>query len=132
MKRRVNGINSVLASAFVLILIRPSVIFDAGFLLSYSAVIYIISFYQDFYHKLQFKILARRQNMAVNSRHNCCTGRNSSSDNNAFQQVPAIFYPDKSYNSTTLLTAYCNQVACSTAVSLSNSFHSFLQIYLII
>jgi competence protein ComEC len=55
MKRRVNGINSVLASAFVLILIKPSVIFDAGFLLSYSAVIYIISFYQDFYLKLQFK-----------------------------------------------------------------------------
>ncbi|MEI6049301.1 MAG: ComEC/Rec2 family competence protein [Bacteroidota bacterium] len=55
MKRRVNGINSVLASAFVLILIKPSVIFDAGFLLSYSAVIYIISFYYDFYMKLTFK-----------------------------------------------------------------------------
>jgi competence protein ComEC len=55
MKRRVSGINSVLASAFVLILIKPSVIFDAGFLLSYSAVIYIISFYQDFYLKMQFK-----------------------------------------------------------------------------
>jgi competence protein ComEC len=54
-KRRVNGINSVLASAFVLILIRPSVIFDAGFLLSYSAVIYIICFYQKLYEKLQFK-----------------------------------------------------------------------------
>jgi competence protein ComEC len=55
MKRRVNGINSVLASAFILILIRPSVIFDAGFLLSYSAVIFIISFYNDLYLKLQFK-----------------------------------------------------------------------------
>jgi competence protein ComEC len=55
MKRDVNGVNSVLASAFVLILIRPSVIFDAGFLLSYSAVIYIICFYQDFYLKLHFK-----------------------------------------------------------------------------
>jgi competence protein ComEC len=55
MKRRVNGINSVLASGFVLILIRPSVIFDAGFLLSYSAVIYIICFYQTLYQKLQFK-----------------------------------------------------------------------------
>lgn len=55
MKRKVNAINSVLASAFVLILIKPSVIFDAGFLLSYSAVIYIISFYQDFYLKLQCK-----------------------------------------------------------------------------
>ncbi len=49
MKRPSNGINSVLASAVMLILIRPSVIFDAGFLLSYSAVIFIISFYQDFY-----------------------------------------------------------------------------------
>jgi competence protein ComEC len=49
MKRPSNGINSVLASAVCLILIRPSVIFDAGFLLSYSAVIFIICFYQDFY-----------------------------------------------------------------------------------
>jgi competence protein ComEC len=55
MKRKVNGINSVLASAFVLILTRPSVIFDAGFLLSYSAVIYIIAFYKDFYNKILFK-----------------------------------------------------------------------------
>jgi competence protein ComEC len=55
MKRPSNGINSVLASAFFLILIRPSVIFDAGFLLSYSAVIYIICFYQDFYLKFHCK-----------------------------------------------------------------------------
>ena len=53
MQRRVNNINSVLTSAFILILIKPSVIFEAGFLLSYSAVIYIISFYQDLYLKLQ-------------------------------------------------------------------------------
>ena len=57
MKRQVNGINSVLASAFVLILIRPSVIFDAGFLLSYAAVIYIICFYNDFYLMLQPRYL---------------------------------------------------------------------------
>lgn len=55
MKRPVNPINSVLASAFVLILIRPSVIFDAGFLLSYSAVIFIICFYRDFYLRLRFR-----------------------------------------------------------------------------
>jgi competence protein ComEC len=55
MQRPVNGINSVLASAFVLILIKPSVIFDAGFLLSYSAVIYIICFYRDLYLKVSFK-----------------------------------------------------------------------------
>jgi competence protein ComEC len=54
MKRRVNSVNSVLASAYVLILIRPAVIFDAGFLLSYSAVIFIIVFYHDFYNLLQF------------------------------------------------------------------------------
>jgi competence protein ComEC len=55
MKRPVNSINSVLASGFVLIIIRPSVIFDAGFQLSYSAVIFIICFYQNLYEKLQFK-----------------------------------------------------------------------------
>jgi competence protein ComEC len=49
MKRPSDGTNSVLASAVCLILISPSVIFNAGFLLSYSAVIYIISFYRDFY-----------------------------------------------------------------------------------
>jgi competence protein ComEC len=55
MKRHVNSVNSVLASAFVLILVRPSVIFDAGFLLSYAAVLYIIVFYQDLYLKIQFR-----------------------------------------------------------------------------
>ncbi len=55
MKRPVNDINSVLASAFILILLKPSVIFDAGFLLSYSAVIYIICFYRDLYLKISFK-----------------------------------------------------------------------------
>jgi competence protein ComEC len=55
MKRPSNGINSVLASAFFLILIQPSVIFNAGFLLSYAAVIYIIMFYQDFYLVFHFK-----------------------------------------------------------------------------
>jgi len=55
MNRPSNGINSVLASAFILILLRPSVIFDAGFLLSYSAVIYIIAFYNDLRKMLIFK-----------------------------------------------------------------------------
>ena len=55
LRRPVNGINSVFASAFVLILIKPSVIFDAGFLLSYSAVIYIICFYHSLYKALFFK-----------------------------------------------------------------------------
>jgi len=56
-KRPANSMNSVLASAFVLIIIRPSVIFDAGFLLSYSAVIFIIAFYKDLYSKFHFKKL---------------------------------------------------------------------------
>ena len=55
MSRRANSINSVLASALVLIVLKPSVITDAGFLLSYAAVIYIIGFYQDLYLKLQFR-----------------------------------------------------------------------------
>jgi competence protein ComEC len=54
-KRPANGINSVLASAFFLIILKPSVIFDAGFLLSYSAVIYIMCFYNDLYRIFCFK-----------------------------------------------------------------------------
>jgi competence protein ComEC len=54
MNRKVNGINSVLASAFFLIILQPSVITDAGFLLSYAAVIYIIGFYNDLYLKIHF------------------------------------------------------------------------------
>ncbi len=55
MNRNVNNINSVLASAFFLILFKPSVIYDAGFLLSYSAVIYIICFYKTIYELVEFK-----------------------------------------------------------------------------
>jgi competence protein ComEC len=55
LKRPSNSINSVLASAFFLIILKPSVIFDAGFLLSYSAVIYIICFYHGFYLIIYFK-----------------------------------------------------------------------------
>jgi competence protein ComEC len=50
--RQVNGINSVLASAFVMMLIQPSVIFDTGFQLSYLAVLFIIGYYEDFHNKL--------------------------------------------------------------------------------
>jgi len=55
MQRHVSSLNSVLASAFILMLLRPSVIFDSGFLLSYSAVIFIIQFYQGLYMKLDLK-----------------------------------------------------------------------------
>jgi competence protein ComEC len=54
-QRPANGINSVLASAFFLIIMKPSVIFDAGFQLSYSAVIYIMCFYNDLYRIFSFK-----------------------------------------------------------------------------
>ncbi len=43
-KRPVNPINSLLASAFVLIIASPSVIFSSSFQLSYMAVFFIISF----------------------------------------------------------------------------------------
>jgi competence protein ComEC len=44
MKRPVNQVNSVLASAFLLLVSNPYVIFDSGFLLSYSAVLFIVIF----------------------------------------------------------------------------------------
>lgn len=58
-KREVNPVNSILASAFVLIIIKPSVIFDAGFLLSYSAVMFITGFYRELYGCIssRFRIL---------------------------------------------------------------------------
>lgn len=55
MKRDVNNINLVLASAFIILLLRPSTLFDSGFLLSYSAVIPIIAYYKGLYNKLSFK-----------------------------------------------------------------------------
>ncbi|MBN2666209.1 MAG: ComEC/Rec2 family competence protein [Bacteroidales bacterium] len=55
MKRDVNSINSVLASAVILLIARPSVLFDAGFQLSYCAVIFIICFYRSFYLKIRLK-----------------------------------------------------------------------------
>lgn len=55
LKRDVNSINSVLASAMILLLAHPSVLFDAGFLLSYSAVLFIICFYRSFYLKINIK-----------------------------------------------------------------------------
>lgn len=55
MKRPVNNVNSVLASAFIILIAKPTSIFDAGFLLSYSAVIYIISFYHELYTKISIR-----------------------------------------------------------------------------
>ena len=47
MRRGVNSINSLLASAFVLLIINPALLFDTGFQLSYSAVLFILLFYRD-------------------------------------------------------------------------------------
>ncbi|MCA1756701.1 MAG: ComEC/Rec2 family competence protein [Bacteroidales bacterium] len=46
-RRGVNSINSLLASAFVLLVINPALLFDTGFQLSYSAVLFILLFYRD-------------------------------------------------------------------------------------
>ena len=54
-KRPVNNINSILASAFFLIVIHPSVIFESGFQLSYLAVIYIICLANHFSKQLLIK-----------------------------------------------------------------------------
>ncbi|HUX54591.1 MAG TPA: ComEC/Rec2 family competence protein [Williamwhitmania sp.] len=48
-RRQVNIYNSIAASAFVLILIQPKVIYDIGFVLSYFAVISIVYFQPKIY-----------------------------------------------------------------------------------
>ncbi|TFH37393.1 MAG: ComEC/Rec2 family competence protein, partial [Bacteroidia bacterium] len=60
-QRPVNNINSLLASAFVVLIINPTVIFEAGFQLSYSAVIFILLFYQTLYNSIAVKgVLVRK------------------------------------------------------------------------
>jgi len=49
------GMNSLLASAFILTAARPSVLFEAGFQLSYLAVAFIIAFYNSFYRIIRLK-----------------------------------------------------------------------------
>jgi competence protein ComEC len=49
------GMNSLLASAFILTAARPSVIFEAGFQLSYLAVAFIIMFYYPLYRTIRCK-----------------------------------------------------------------------------
>ena len=48
-QRPASSMNNLLASAFILTIIRPSVLFEAGFQLSYAAVAFILIFYQRFY-----------------------------------------------------------------------------------
>jgi len=49
LKRPGSTLNLLLASAFILMAARPSVLFEAGFQLSYIAVVFIIIFYQPLY-----------------------------------------------------------------------------------
>lgn len=49
------GMNSLLASAFILTAARPAVIFEAGFQLSYLAVAFIIMFYYPLYRTIRFR-----------------------------------------------------------------------------
>ena len=46
--RPVNPVNSVMASAFLIMLINPAMLYEASFLLSYSAVIFIVANYRQF------------------------------------------------------------------------------------
>lgn len=49
------GMNSLLASAFILTAARPAVIFEAGFQLSYLAVAFIIMFYYPLYRTIRLR-----------------------------------------------------------------------------
>ncbi len=55
MQRPASGMNTLLASAFILTAARPAVIFEAGFQLSYLAVAFIIMFYEPLYRVIRFK-----------------------------------------------------------------------------
>ena len=54
-KRPGNSMNILLASAFILLVARPAMLFEAGFLLSYLAVGFIIAFYEPLYRLLKIK-----------------------------------------------------------------------------
>ena len=55
MNRQSSGMNSLLASAFILTAVHPGVIFEAGFQLSYLAVGFIIAFYNPLYRMIRLK-----------------------------------------------------------------------------
>jgi competence protein ComEC len=55
MHRPPSSMNSLLASAFILTAMRPAVLFEAGFQLSYLAVAFIIIFYSPLYRLLRSK-----------------------------------------------------------------------------
>ncbi|MDZ7738370.1 MAG: ComEC/Rec2 family competence protein [Bacteroidales bacterium] len=53
--RPATALNSVMASAFIIMLAKPSIIFEASFLLSYSAVIFIVCNYRELSGKIRFR-----------------------------------------------------------------------------
>jgi competence protein ComEC len=55
LNRQSSGMNSLLASAFILTAVHPGVIFEAGFQLSYLAVGFIIAFYNSLYRLIRVK-----------------------------------------------------------------------------
>jgi competence protein ComEC len=55
MHRPSSGMNNLLASAFILTAIRPAVIFEAGFQLSYLAVAFIILYYEPLYRVIRVR-----------------------------------------------------------------------------
>lgn len=54
LKRKTHPVNLLLASAFILTIAKPSVIFDASFQLSYLAVLFILLFYNGLYNSISF------------------------------------------------------------------------------
>jgi competence protein ComEC len=66
-RRPVNNINSLLASAFMVMVINPPVLFEAGFQLSYSAVLFILLFFKPLYSSIAFRntILDKLWSMTV-------------------------------------------------------------------
>lgn len=55
LNRPAAAMNNLLASAFILIALHPSVIFEAGFQLSYIAVAFIVAFYSPLYRLLKLR-----------------------------------------------------------------------------
>lgn len=53
--RKMPSLNGLAASAFVLLCFKPGYLHDAGFLLSYGAVLSLLLFYQPIYHLLWFR-----------------------------------------------------------------------------
>ena len=90
-KRPVNPINSLLASAFVLMIASPSVIFSASFQLSYMAVFYIISFEKHLAGIFDIKIHCRRI-CGDQPRRRSPPRRYPSADNHILQQIPYLVY----------------------------------------